>query len=98
MVTTIIAVTIFFSVMPGKQHMCQTMDAIELDPSGGYIGKQTLEGSGAYLSDCIWSLQVQQGQRISFTFFSFLYGRRQNYKQFNGESHSNNCGVQMLLF
>ena len=56
------------------------MDTIELDPSGGYIGKQTLEGSGAYLSDCIWSLQVQPGQRMSFTFYSFLYGRRQNYK------------------
>ncbi len=75
---------ILFLVMPAKPHMCQTMDAIQLDPSGGYIGKQTLEGTGAYLSDCIWSLQVQAGQRISFTFYSFLYGRRQNYKQSKG--------------
>ena len=73
-------VSLLFLVMPAKSIMCQTMDAIELNPSGGYIGKQTLDGSGAYLSGCIWSLQVHPGQRISFTFYSFLYGRRQNYK------------------
>ena len=55
--------------------MCQTLAEIHLSPDGGYIGKQTLQESGSYLSDCIWSLEVKAGQKISFTVFSFLYGQ-----------------------
>ncbi len=82
---TLILSRYLFSVTQPQQHMCQTMDAIELDPSGGYIGKQTLEGSGAYLGDCIWSLHVQEGQRISLTFFSSTYGITKKYKEIAGK-------------
>ncbi len=64
--------------------MCQTMDVIDLDSSGGYIGKQTLVDTGAYLSDCIWSLKVSSGQKISFMFYSFLYGITTKYKKISG--------------
>ena len=63
------------SVAPAQPHMCQTLSVINLSLNGGYIGKQTLEESGSYLSDCSWSLEVKAGQKISFTVFSFLYGQ-----------------------
>ena len=66
---------IYISVAPAQPHMCQTLAEIHLSPDGGYIGKQTLQESGSYLSDCIWSLEVKAGQKISFTVFSFLYGQ-----------------------
>ncbi len=66
---------------PAEPEKCQILDNIDLDPSGGYIGKQTLEGSAAYLSDCIWSLNVNPGQKISFIFYSFLYGQTKQHKE-----------------
>ena len=66
---------LFFSVLPAEPHKCQTLDTIDLPPSGGYIGKQTLADSGMYINDCIWSIQVKTGQRISLTLFGFLYGQ-----------------------
>ncbi len=55
--------------------MCQTLDVIHLAPPEGFLGKQTLVETGAYLNDCIWMVEVKDGQKISFTIFSFLYGQ-----------------------
>ena len=75
-----------FSVAPAQPHMCQTLDVIHLAPPGGYIGKQTLQESGAYLNDCIWSVEVRAGQKISFTVFSFQYGQARGTRGGNPQS------------
>ncbi len=66
---------VFVSVAPPQRHSCQSLDIINLDPPAGYIGKQTLEGSGVYLDDCLWSIEVPTGQRVSLILYSVLYGQ-----------------------
>ncbi len=72
---TVHIIMIFISVFAAEPKKCQTLEAIHLPTSGGYIGKQTLEDTGLYVNDCLWSLLVKPGQRILVTLLSFLYGQ-----------------------
>lgn len=70
------------------------------------MGRQTLQETGLFLNDCIWSLKVKAGQRISFTVFSFLYGQtrgtRNNKQVATGENKetttkNNNALTECML-
>ncbi len=76
---------IHFSVTTGDKQLCESSEVVQLEPPGGYIGKHTLLDNGEFLSNCVWSVIVPQGQNVAVTLYSFQYGYQWKRSQVKGK-------------